>query len=316
MKTVLITGAGGFIGRNLTKELLDKDYLVIGIDNFSTGEEKNIGEFLKNKNFVFSKIDIRDKDDLFTLFKTYNPEIIFHLAALPQVQYSIENPIETNEVNVRGTLNLLEVSRRINVKRFVFASSAAIYGDVGVDTIPEYEEKKPMSPYATQKLIGEEYCKLYYRIYGLETICLRLMNIYGPYQNPKGGYANLIPKTIKKCLNSEPPEIYGDGFQTRDFCYVKDVVKAFIISSETKNKECFGDCFNIGTGISSTVHMVIDEIQIQTDTLHIEPITFPPVVEPRYQRADIDKAKKSLGWDPLINLSDGLKRTIEFFELK
>jgi len=314
MKCVVVVGVAGFIGRNLAKELLKQNYFVIGADNFSTGKESNIEEFFKNKNFVFSEMDIRDEDALIHLFKTYNPKIVFHLAALPRVQYSIENPVETNEVNVKGTLNLLEASRKTNVKRFVFASSSSIYGDVNVDSISEYEEKKPVSPYATQKLIGEEYCKLYYKIYGLETICLRLFNIYGPWQDPEGQYANLIPKTIRGCFDFEPPEIYGDGFQTRSYVYINDALRAFMIASETENKECLGESFNIGNATSYSVNQVVREIQIQTNTLDLEPKMLPPVIEPKYMKADIDKAKKLLGWEPLVDLSSGLKRTIEFFE--
>lgn len=315
MKNVLVTGAAGFIGRNLVKELLKEGYGVIGIDNFSSSREENIEEFFKMRNFTFVEKDIRD-DMMLSVFKTYDPEIVFHLAANAELQYSIKKPIETHDVNVNGTLKLLEAARQSGVKRFILASSSSVYGDVSVDEIPEYEEKRPISPYASQKLISEIYCKLYCDIFGLETISLRLFNVYGPYQNPEGMYATLIPKTIRWCLDYESPRINGDGFQTRDFIYVDEVVKAFIKAGTTKNKECFGESINIGKGISTTVNEVVSEIMIQTDRRDLNITKMPKLKEPRCIKADIDKAKSMLDWKPSITLSSGIIRTIEYFKEK
>jgi len=314
MKTVVVTGAAGFIGRNLTKELLNKGYFVIAIDNLSKGKIENIEEFFKNKNFTFAKTDIKDVDEVLNIFKTYVPDTVFHLAANAELQYSIDRPIETNNVNVNGTLNILEVSKKTNVKRLIFASSSGVYGDVNVDDISEYEEKKPISPYTAQKLIGEIYCKLYFDLYGLETISLRLFNVYGPWQNSEGSYAALIPKTIRRCLDYESPEIYGDGFKTRDFIYVDDVIKAFIKAGTTENKDCLGESFNVGKGISTTVNIIIDEILVQTDRTNLNIKKLPSVIEPEYIKADIDKAIRVLGWKPAIDISTGIKRTVKYFE--
>jgi len=314
MKTVVVTGAAGFIGRNLTKELLNQGCFVIGIDDLSNGKEENIEEFFKNKNFTFAQNDIKDLNVMLSIFKTYSPDTVFHLAANPKLQYSIKNPIMTNNVNVNGTLNILEASKRTAVKRLVFASSSGIYGDVNVDDISEYEEKKPISPYTAQKLIGEIYCKLYFDLYGLETISLRLFNVYGPFQNSKGENAPIISKTIRRCLDYESPEIYGDGFQTRDFVYVDDVVKAFLKAGNTDNLNCLGESFNIGSGSSISVNVLLDEIQIQTDREELNRKELPSVIEPRYVKSDIDKSKKMLGWEPTTDLFNGLKETIRYFK--
>jgi len=315
MRTILVTGCAGFIGRNLVKELLkDNENYVVGIDNLSTGKEENITDFMNKVRFSFSQIDIRDYEMLLNVFKLSEPGIVFHLAADPRLQYSNTEPLQTFNNNVNGTLNVLEACRLTKVKRLVFTSSSGVYGDVNVDTIPEYEERKPLSHYTTHKLIGEELCKLYYKLYGLEVIMLRLFNVFGEYQNPSGDYSALIPKTIRRCLDFENPIIYGDGFQTRDFIYVKDVVSAFIKAGETDNKDCFGEAFNIGTGVGTSVNNIVNEIMRLTGDVNFEIIYKAPLIESRYVKADVDKARKVLGWEVKVTLSEGLKNTINFFE--
>ena len=307
-----VTGVAGFTGRNLVEELLNKGYFVVGIDNFSTGKEENIEDFFKNKNFVFSEVDIRDIDALNGLFLTYSPEIVFHLA-WSDINDDSEI-LETTRNNVYGTLNLLEISRKYNIKRFVFASSSSVYGIVNVDLVPEYEEKKPHTISALQKSLCESFCSFYHRYFSLKTICLRLFSVYGPYQNTITNKNKLIPKTIRKCLDYEQPEIYGDGFQMRDFVYVKDVVRAFLRAGTTDNEDCFGECFNVGSGVKTTVRYIVREIQIQTDTTELDPICDASEQTQEYLVADIEKAKKILDWSPMVDLPTGLKRTIEYFK--
>jgi len=199
--------------------------------------------------------------------------------------------------------------------KYAFLGNSSVYGIPNVDCVPEYEERKPLSHYAIHKVIGEELCKLYWKSFQLETIILRLFNCYGEYQNPNNQYAALIPKTIQKCLDYESPEIYGDGLQTRDFVNIKDVVRAFISASEIENNLCYGDCFNIGTGIATTISHTVNEIQIQTNTIELDIKYRPKLNEVKNIKADIDKAKELLNWEPLIDLPTGLKRTIEFYEI-
>jgi len=312
MVCVLVTGVAGFIGRNLVEELLNKGYFVVGVDNFSTGKEENIEDFFKNKNFVFSEVDVKDIDALKGLFLTYSPEIVFHLA------WSDTNNntdiLGTTRNNVTGTLNLLEISRKHNVKRFVFTSNSSVYGTVNVDLVPEYEKTKPDTISALQKSLCESLCSFYYNYFSLKTMCLRLFSVYGPHQNTITNKNKLIPKTIRKCLDYEQPEIYGNGFQMRDFIYVKDVVNAFLKASTTDDVGCFGECFNIGSGIKTTTKHVIREIQVQTDTTELDPVYNITEQTQEYLVADVEKAKKILDWDVVVDLPSGLKKTIEYFK--
>ena len=307
MKNILVTGGAGFIGSNLIDRLLKDGNKVIVIDDFSRGKEENIIHHKDNLNLKIYKKSICDKDIL-DLFK--DVEIVYHLAALPRVQYSIQFPEQTNEVNINGTLNLLEICRKIGIKRFVYSSSSSAYGEQ--DTLPLVENMhpKPISPYALQKLVCEHYCNLYYLLYGIETISLRYFNVYGPRHDPYEGYANLIPKAINLILNGKSPEIYGDGNQTRDFTFVNDVIEANILAGTTSNKEAFGQVFNIGYGRNISVNELINLI---IGDKNIKPIYSPPVIEPRDTLADISKAKKLLNWKPKIPIEEGIKETIKFF---
>jgi len=246
----------------------------------------------------------------------HKPNTVFHIAAEPRIKICEDKPIETFINNVNGTLNVLDGCIRYGVKRMVFASSSSVYGYPKVDFVPEYEERIPITNYAVHKLIGEELCKLYWKKHSLETVILRFFNIYGPYQSKDSQYSALVSKTISKCLDYEQPEIYGDGEQKRDFIYVKDVIRALVMAGSTQNKDCFGECFNIGTAISTSVNHIVNEIQIQTDTTELEPKFLPKITEVRDIRADIDKSKKLLGWEPFVDVNSGLKRTIEFFVQK
>ncbi len=294
----IVTGGAGFIGSNLVDKLIDDGNDIIIIDNLSTGKKENI-----NPKAKFYKKDIsRDKFD--NIFE--GVDVVFHTAALARVQPSIKNPIEYHDVNVNGTHNLLVAARDAGVKRFIFSSSSSIYGDVEEKDLPTSEDSKlnPMSPYALHKLIGEQYCKLFSELYGMETVCLRYFNVYGERQNTEGAYCLVMGIFAGQLLNGEPMTINGDGEQRRDFTYVGDVVRANILAST--NKKIFNDkikcrAFNIGNGDNRSVNQIADLIGGNK-------INVSPVIEPRKTLADNLKAKELLDWLPKGNLEDWIPK--------
>ena len=292
---VIVTGGAGFIGSNLVDRLIDDGHEVSVIDNLSTGKDKNI-----NPKAKFYRKDITQmrRDSDFTMFK--GVDVVFHTAALARVQPSIEDPISFNRVNVDGTLNLLKACVDYGVKRFVFSSSSSVYGNV--DTFPTSENSplNPISPYALQKLIGEQYCKLFSDIYGLETVCLRYFNVYGKRQLLEGAYTLVMGKFAQQLLNNEPMTIRGDGEQRRDFTYVGDVVEANILAST--NTEMYTDnvkcrAFNIGNGDNRSVNQI-------ADMLGGERVNVDPVIEPKETLADNSKAREMLGWKTTMKIEE------------
>ncbi len=304
---VLVTGGAGFIGSHLVDRLLKEGNEVVVIDDFSGGKEENLQQNLDNPDFSLVRKSICD--DLTEEFKGI--DTVFHLAALPRVQYSIEFPKETHEVNVNGTLNLLEHARKAKVQRFVYSSSSSAYGDQKTLPLRETMNPNPMSPYALQKLVGEYYCHLYHLIHGMKTISLRYFNVYGARMDPSGGYPLLIGKVIDMLKKGETPIVYGDGEQTRDFTYVKDVVEANILASKTENENAFGESFNIGAGKNLTVNFVVKKIIGKRD---LKPKYEAPRIEPHDTLADHTKAKEILGWIPMYDFELGIKETLEDIE--
>jgi UDP-glucose 4-epimerase len=302
----LVTGGAGFIGSHLTDALLDAGHTVIVLDNFSLGSHKNLERHNGNPRLIVYEKDIRS--DLAGVFATQGISAVFHLAAIPRARYSVIRPAETHAVNVEGTFNLLEQARAFGVKRFIFSSSAAIYGERDRIPLSEDVSPEPVSPYALQKLIGEQYCALFHRLYGLETIALRYFNVYGPRQNPSGDYSCLIPKFITLLCGDQRPHIYGDGEQTRDFVYVSDVIRANITAAETQNKECFGQVCNVGTGMQTSVNDVTRSL-VKVVGKAIDPVYGPAFLEPRISCASIEKIKQHLGWSPEVLFDEGLQRT-------
>lgn len=225
---VLVTGGAGFIGSNIVEELLKRNYPVRVLDNFSTGKRENLSEFMNDIELIEG--DICSYHIVFEAVKEV--DIILHQAALPSVPRSIKDPIATNEVNVVGTLNILEAAKNAGVKRIVYASSSSVYGDN--PELPKHEgmTPNPLSPYAVSKLAGEHYCKVFSKLYGLETVILRYFNVFGPRQDPNSQYSAVIPKFLKFMSNDQPPTIYGDGTQSRDFTYVANVVEANILAAK------------------------------------------------------------------------------------
>lgn len=310
MKT-LVTGGAGFIGSHLVDKLLAAGHQVAVVDNLSTGKYDNIVHNESKSNFVFYKKDITE--DLSEVFVVERPEVVFHLAALPRVQRSIDEPRETHHVNINGTFNMLQLARHFKVKRFVFASSSSVYGDQ--DELPLHEGMKvnPMSPYALQKYVGEHYCRQFNMIYGLKTVALRFFNVYGSRLDPEGGYACLVPKFIRLFKNGEQPTINGTGEQTRDFTFIDDVIEAIKKAGLSKEEEMVGEVINIGAHRNMSVNEITNAIKklVKSD---LNPIYGPAVIEPKDTYANINKAKKLLDWEPKIGVDEGLRRTYEWLK--
>jgi len=296
LKNCLVTGGAGFIGSHLVERLLKERCKVTVVDDLSEGKWENLPE---HPNLIKHEGSILDNMSKLVEGK----DVIFHLAALPRVQRSIKYPKETHYVNVDGTLNLLLAAKERGVKKFVFSSSSSIYGEQ--DRLPFTEDMKPnpISPYALHKLISEEYCQLFSKLWGLETVCLRYFSVYGPGMSPDGNYALLLPKFIKLMSQGKVPTINGDGEQTRDFTHVSDVVEATILAAESLLS---GAVFNIGYGKGLSVNHVVSSVNRLLGK-NIEPIHGQPVVEPKSTLADRTKAGKLLGWEPKINFEEGLK---------
>lgn len=259
MKNILVTGSAGFIASHIIEELLkDENNSIIGIDNFYSGTKENL-DFIKsidNKNrFQFIEADIRNFEVVNKIIKDKQIEQIYHLAAIVSVQESIQNPLLSNEVNVKGTLNILESAKLNSLKRVVFSSSAAVYGDEPTQPKNENSTTKPISPYGYEKLIGEQYMKLYSELYGVETVSLRYFNVYGERQSATSDYSGVISIFEKKFKNDEIPNIYGDGEQYRDFVYVKDVAKVNIKAMNTLNVS--GEVFCVGTSKKVSINNLV-----------------------------------------------------------
>lgn len=305
----LVTGGAGFIGSHIVEELVRRGEKVKVLDNFITGKRENIAAFLDMIELIEG--DIRD-------FKTCRQALdgvdyVLHQAALPSVPRSIEDPLLTNEINVKGTLNLLLTAHEAKVKRFVFASSSSVYGDDPQLPKKEGSEGMPLSPYAASKFVGEKYCQVFSGIYGLETISLRYFNIFGPRQDPFSQYAAAIPLFITKILTNESPEIFGDGEQSRDFTYVANVVEANLRAVEAP-PQAVGGVFNIACGERTTVNALAKEI---TKLVGIS--RGPIYAEPRpgdikHSFADISQARKVLGFEPAVSFRQGLKKTVAWYK--
>lgn len=313
MKHYLVTGGAGFMGSHLVDRLITLGHRVSVIDDFSAGKEENIIQHKGNPNFSLYRRDICN--DLCDIFQDNEFDALFHVAAKPRVQFSIDFPVPTHHTNINGTMYLLELARKYNVKRFVFTSSSSVYGDQDTLPIAEHMQPNPISPYALHKLVGEQYCKLYYKLYGLETVILRPFNIYGPRQDPGGGYASLIPKFSEMISSHQQPTINGDGKQTRDFTFVSDVVAAQIAAANIKNRDALGQAFNVGAGDNYSVNDVFWKL-VELSNKQISPLYGPAVVEPHDTLADISRSRDILGWVPQKNFDQGLLETYNFFANK
>lgn len=309
---ILVTGGAGFIGSHIVDRLLNEGFEVTVIDNLDTGRLENIAYHQGRKEFHFIKGDIRD----FNLVKETlkDIDVVFHEAALASVTLSVENPILTNDINVTGTLNLLKASSDLHVKRFIYASSAAVYGDARSPIKREDMNPNPTSPYGVSKLAAENYVKLFHKLYGLETVSLRYFNVYGPRQrfDIQCAYGGAITIFTNRLLRNMPPIIYGDGEQTRDFVYIQDVIEANILA--LNNKNAVGEVFNIGTGKNISVNQVANTLK---EIMNKEPLktihTDPRPTDIRHGYADISKAKKILGYNPKFSIKEGLTKLVKWY---
>ena len=307
---ILVTGGAGFIGSNLTEALLQQGHRVRILDNFSSGKRENLVFDKEYPSLEIVEGDIRD----LTLCQRSMKEVeyVFHQAALASVPQSVEDPLTANAVNVEGTLNVLLAARDRGVKRLIYASSCAIYGDD--PSLPKREDMVPvpLSPYALQKYIGERYGRLFYQLYGLEHISLRYFNVFGPKQDPSSIYSAVIPRFIDALVHHQSPVVYGDGEQSRDFVYVDNVVQANLLAMSAKH--LYGEVINIGSGNKTSLNRLLE---ILKDILGSN-------VTPIYQEsrkgdikeslADIHKGKKVLTYESRIGMEAGLKLTVEHFK--
>ena len=272
MANVLVTGGAGFIGSNLTEELLRRGHFVRVLDDFSTGKRENL---IFDEKYPSLKVIEGDIRDLHTCQKAVEGmEYVFHQGALPSVQRSVEDPETSNAVNVGGTLNILLAARGKGVKRVIYASSSSVYGDT--PTLPKHEEMptNPLSPYALQKYVGEHYCRLFYQLYGLETISLRYFNIFGPKQDPNSLYSAVIPKFIDALVQDRPPVIFGDGEQSRDFTYIENVVQANLLAMSAEHLH--GEAINIACGKRISLNQLFECFKRDSWVEDISPLSRAP----------------------------------------
>ena len=307
----LVTGGAGFIGSNICEALLNKGYKVRCMDNLSTGHIENIQPFMENPDFTFLQEDIRDLEACKKA--TDGVSYVMNEAAWGSVPRSIEMPLLYEEINIRGTLNMMEASRQNGVKKFVYASSSSVYGDSTKLPKQEGGEGNVLSPYALTKKTDEEYGKLYKSLYGLDTYGLRYFNVFGRRQDPNGAYAAVIPKFLKMLMNGEVPTINGDGRQSRDFTYIDNIIegnmRACLASSEAA-----GTAYNIGAGGREYLIDVYHDL-CQALGVQVEPVFGPPRAgDIRDSNADISKARKNLGYDPSYDFKAGIMLAIEWYK--
>lgn len=306
----LVTGAAGFIGSNLCEAILNLGYSVVGLDDLSNGNIDNISSFINNPNFSFIKGDIRDIETC--LQATKNIDYVLHQAAWGSVPRSVEMPLIYEEINVKGTLNMLEASRLNKVKRFVYASSSSVYGDEPNLPKKEGKEGNLLSPYAVTKKVNEDYAKLYTSLYGLETIGLRYFNVFGRRQNPNGDYAAVIPKFIQLMLKNESPIINGDGTQSRDFTFIENVIEANLKSCIAPSLSC-GRAYNVAFCDRIDLNELMKVLNLALDK------TIKAIYGPnrkgdiKHSLADISDAKEMLDYQPDWSFHKGIDDAIEWY---
>jgi nucleoside-diphosphate-sugar epimerase len=310
MAKYLITGAAGFIGSSLVRALLERGDQVRGIDNFATGRRENLTE-------VANRIDFREADllDLEAMHKACEGiDYVLHQAAIPSVPKSVLDPIGSNRANVDGTVNVLVAARDAKVKRVVYAASSSAYGDT--PTLPKHEAMipNPISPYAVAKLASELYMISFFRCYGLETVCLRYFNIFGPRQDPSSPYSGVLAKFSMQMLRGEQPTIFGDGETSRDFTFIDNAVSANLLACSAPAAECAGRVFNCATGRRVTLNETFEALKLLTGYKGSVKYSPERSGDIKHSLADISAAQNNLGYKVLVNFEDGLKRTVEWYK--
>ncbi len=309
MAQYLITGIGGFIGSSLARALVARGERVRGIDNFSTGKRDNLADIRHEIELL--EADINDQQAIAEACR--GVDYVLHQAAIPSVPRSVANPMESNQANVDGTLNVLVAARDADVKRVVYASSSSLYGDT--PTLPKHEGMvpNPISPYAVSKLAGEHYMGAFYRSYGLETVSLRYFNVFGPYQDPTSMYSGVLAIFITRMLRGEQPTIYGDGEQSRDFTYIENVIEANLQACTAPASQVAGKAFNCATGRRVSLNETYGVLQ-QLTGYDGPPMYAPPRAgDIKHSLADISLAEKHLGYRPKVSFEAGLRQTVAWY---
>lgn len=307
MGQVLVTGGAGFIGSHLVRGLLARGDGVRVLDNFATGKRENLAEVIDAIELIEG--DLRNPDDCGRACA--GVEVVLHEGALPSVPKSVESPLDSHEANINGTFNILMAARQAGVRRVVFAASSSAYGDT--PTLPKVETMptSPLSPYAVQKLTGEHYCKAFYECFGLQTLSLRYFNVFGPRQDPASQYAAAIPAFVTAILKDEPPTVYGDGEQTRDFTHIDNVVHANLLAADAA--ETHGEVLNIACGERVSVNQIIAAINKllgkSVPSNHVD----PRPGDVRHSLADVALAKEVIGFEPKILFEEGLRLAIDWY---
>ena len=307
MARYLVTGGAGFIGSNIAEALVKRGEQVVVLDDLATGYERNIAHLMNDLTFI--KGDVRDAGTVREALA--GVDYVLHEAALASVPRSIEDPVHVTDVNVRGTLVMLDESRRAGVKRFVYAASSSAYGDTA--TLPKVESMtpQPLSPYAASKLMGEYYCAVYAHVYGMSTVSLRYFNVFGPRQDPKSQYAAVIPIFVSHLMAGTAPSIFGDGEQSRDFTYIEDVVEANILASRCE--KAHGQTINIACGAHYTLNDLFEQLQRIIGSSVAPRYAEPRVGDVKHSQADISAAGKLIGYRVRVPFAEGLRRTIAWY---
>jgi nucleoside-diphosphate-sugar epimerase len=307
---VLVTGGAGFIGSNLAERLIEEGAKVTIIDNFITGFKENLEELKGDFEFIEGDLN----DDVALKKAIEDVEIVFHQAALPSVPRSVDNPTETHEACANGTFNLLVKAKENKVRRFIYAASSSAYGNQ--KTLPKVETMlpEPLSPYAAAKLVGEHYCSVFNKVYGLETVSLRYFNVFGPRQNPSSYYSGVISRFIDALMSGKTPVIFGDGEQSRDFTFVANVVNANIKAAQTTTG--FGEVINTANGERVTLNELLETLKKITGKTEITADYQPERKgDVKHSQADNSKARELYGYEKLVDLEDGLQKTIDWWKL-
>ena len=308
MAVFVVTGGAGFIGSNIVRGLIEEGHEARVVDDLSTGHKVNLDGL--TDALVFHEGTILDAALLREAFA--GADYVLHQAALASVPRSVKDPAATNAANVDGTLNVLLAARDAGVRRVVYASSSSVYGDTPV--LPKQEDMlpNPQSPYAVSKLAAEHYCRAFTRVFGLETVSLRYFNVYGPRQDPKSQYAAVVPIFIRKLMAGEPPTVFGDGEQSRDFTYVEDVVAANIQAAEAPGAA--GAVVNLGCGERHTLNKLIALLQEMTGRHVAAEYAEPRAGDVKHSQADVSRARELIGYDPRVSFEDGVRRTLEWYK--
>lgn len=310
MTNFLVTGGAGFIGSNLVETLAAHGHAVRVLDNFSTGKRENLAPIIDQINLVEG--DLVNLSDVRGAVEGI--EVVLHQAAIPSVPRSVEDPIASDEANVRGTLHVLVASRDAGVRRVVYASSSSVYGDQEPEA-PKVETMtpKPISPYGVSKLAAEYYCQVFHQVYGLDTVTLRYFNVFGPRQDPNSAYAAVVPKFITAMLSKNPPTVYGDGEQTRDFTYVGNVVAGNLLAANASPDQVAGEVFNLAVGGQISLNLLLETLKNIIGNEVAPTYAAPRPGDIRHSRADVNKVQEKIGFMPEISFEEGLRRAVAWY---